>query len=224
MLDCVARFHYLFVMSASDSHNAQTIVANDAFSSGQIGSKIWLCDELERIFQDRPEKLKTRGETVWIYGGWQGALGLLMLSRSSSSAFASAIDKVRSFDIDPACADVANVICENWVWREWKFRAFTKDCNELNPAENGEYGRRATVVVNTSVEHFESREWFEKIPEGTLVVLQASDFEHNGAVSLFTTEADLAAAFPLRETLFIGRLNFAYGSWSFNRLMLIGRR
>lgn len=190
------------------------LVQSDAFSSGQVGSKLWLCEELEKVLVSRGNS-----QTFWIYGGWQGVLGLMLLTRP---VFKNAT--VRSFDIDPSCADVANTICENWVWREWKFRAFTHDCNDLNPDENGEYGPKPSVVINTSVEHFDSRAWFEKIPAGTVVVLQASDFEHDGATSLFNSEEKLREAFPLSIVSFCGKMKFDYGNWSFNRLMLIGVR
>lgn len=191
-------------------------IPTDAFSSGQVGSKLWLCEKLEAICATRGNQTGT----IWIYGGWQGVLGFMLLSRAG---FADA--KVRSFDLDPAGTDNANAICENWVWRAWQFRAFTQDCNELDPAQGmGDYGPPPTVVINTSVEHFERRAWFEKIPKGTIVALQASDFEHDGAVALFSTEAKLAEAYPMSETLFSGRLAFDYGDWSFNRLMAIGVR
>lgn len=197
-------------------------VAVDAFSSGQVGSKIWICEELEKIWSLKSTTgSKGQTETVWIYGGWQGVLGFLILCRDFSTG---RVGSVRSFDIDPSCEKAANTICENWVWRQWMFRAFTADCNSLDPASDGEYGKSPTVVINTSVEHFDDRSWFEKIPSGTLVALQASDFEHDGAVSLYSTEEKFAAAFPFQETLFSGRLNFDYGTWSFNRLMRIGRR
>ena len=220
----------LMPMADNKLNHSETKFSNDAFSSGQVGSKLWLCDELEKVL--------TRGDqNVWIYGGWHGVLGFMMLTRDTVSRGASpkanASDgfehvaryrAIRSFDIDPSCEQSANLLCENWVWREWKFRAFTADCNQLNPAEGGEYGASPTIVINTSVEHFDQREWFEKIPEGTIVALQASDFEHDGAVSLFSTEEKMREAFPLREVLFSGRLKFDYGSWSFHRLMLIGVR
>lgn len=210
----------LTAMSENSLHNTETSLtitaAADAFSSGQVGSKLWLCEQLEPILASR----KSQHDVAWIYGGWHGVLGFMLLTRAKLAASF----KVRSFDVDPTCANVANTICENWVWREWQFRAFTADCNELNPSEGSDYGPPPTIVINTSVEHFGGREWFEKIPAGTLVVLQASDFEHDGAVSLFATEEKLADAFPLSEKLYSGKMKFDYGSWSFHRLMLIGVR
>lgn len=195
----------------------RTLVANDAFSSGQVGSKLWLCDELGKILS-AGERDGDR-KVVWIYGGWQGVLGFLLLSRTE---FKDA--KVRSFDIDPKCADVANTICENWVWREWQFRAFTKDCNDLDPSVEGEFGPPPSIVINTSVEHFAGRSWFDKIPAGTWVALQASDFEHDGASSLFQSADQLYETFPIEKVLFKGKLSFQYADWGFNRHMLIGTK
>ncbi|MDX9730230.1 MAG: hypothetical protein RBT63_00530 [Bdellovibrionales bacterium] len=201
-----------------NTHLATTSFANDAFSSGQVGSKLWLCQSLENVLKDQSDE---RRHVVWIYGGWQGVLGFMLLSRGNASL---PIQCVRSFDLDPACEKVANVLCENWVWREWQFRAFTKDCNELTPDTESEFGEKPTIIVNTSVEHFDDKTWFERIPKGTIVVLQASDFEHDGAHSLYATKEQLAAAFPVSETLFLDQLRFDYGTWGFNRQMLIGVR
>lgn len=200
-------------------------IARDAFSSGQVGSKMWLAQLLETL---APAYSAAGPHTIWIYGGWQGVMGFILLSRQASRTDFQ-IERIRSFDIDNQATEVANQICENWVWREWTFRAFTKDCDqlkhgELQPAEQAEYGPSPTIVINTSVEHFDNRNWFENIPEGTIVALQASDFEHEGAVALAKSDEAFAEAFPLREVWFTGALDFNYGSWSFKRRMRIGRK
>lgn len=193
-------------------------VARDAFSSGQMGSKIWLCQVLEQMLLSRGVSAP---QTVWVYGGWHGVLGFLLLSRQAPGV---AIERVRSFDIDPAVETPANLLCENWVWREWMFRAFTADCNALKPGENHEYGPPPTIVINTSVEHFAENTWFENIPAGTIVALQAADFDHHGASAPIRSEAELRAAYPLAEEWFSGAMTFDYGSWSFQRFMAIGRK
>jgi hypothetical protein len=198
-------------MSSSETPGT-TAIAIDAFSSGQVGSKLWLCEELEKC--PIPKQ-----STIWVYGGWQGVLGLMLLTRPR---FKEAT--VRSFDLDPRCADIANTLCENWVWRQWQFRAFTANCNELNLEVPGEFGSLPSIIINTSVEHFADRVWFEKIPMGTIVILQASDFEHDGAVSPFISEQQMREAFPLKEFFFSGKMKFDYKTWCFHRLMLIGVR
>jgi hypothetical protein len=77
----------------------------DAFSSGQIGSKIWLCEKLE--------KLNWSSDLTYIYGGWYGITAFLLLSRGKFN-----VSKIRSLDIDPSCEPIADMINENWVWQE----------------------------------------------------------------------------------------------------------
>ena len=135
------------------------IVDKDAFSSGQIGSKIWLCKELE--------KLNWSSELTYIYGGWHGITAFLLLSRGKFQ-----VKKIRSLDLDPTCEAIADMINENWVWQEWKFKAFTQDCNNYE----GQYG---DLIINTSTEHFETMDWFDKIKPGTRVVLQGNNMPHD---------------------------------------------
>ena len=54
----------------------------DAFSSGQVGSKIWLCEELE--------KTGWKSKLTYIYGGWHGITAFLLLSRGKFQ-----VDKIR---------------------------------------------------------------------------------------------------------------------------------
>lgn len=206
-------------MHDHDEAGVQSLVHNDAFSSGQVGSKLWLCEELERELLQRASHRPKSGERVWIYGGWQGVLGFLLLARRGFT-----MERIRSFDVDPTCAPIANMICDNWNWQSWLFRAFTLDCNHLDPVNGGDYGSPPTVVINTAVEHFEQRDWFEKIPKGTTVVLQASNFDHDGAVAKYEDEMTLAKAFPLTETWACKSLDFNYENWGFTRSMLIGVR
>jgi hypothetical protein len=199
---------------------SEILISRDAFSSGQVGSKMWLAQLLETL---APAYSASGPHTVWIYGGWQGVMGFILLSRQATRTDFQ-IERIRSFDIDESATLVANQICENWVWREWMFRAFTEDCDLLKPNEPSEFGPSPTIVINTSVEHFDNRNWFENIPEGTIVAFQASDFEHDGAVALAKSDEAFAEAFPLREVWFTGALDFNYDSWSFKRRMRIGRK
>ena len=82
-------------------------VNKDAFSSGQIGSKLWLCEELEKLFDTI--------DSIWIYGGWYAVTAFLLNSRNNIK-----IEYIRSYDVDPACAEVADMINENWVYQNWK--------------------------------------------------------------------------------------------------------
>jgi hypothetical protein len=178
------------------------MIDKDAFSSGQIGSKIWLCEELE--------KLRWQSNMTYIYGGWYGITAFLLLSRGKFQ-----VEKIRSLDLDPACESIADMINENWVWQDWKFKAFTQDCNNYQ----GQYG---DLIINTSTEHFESTEWFDSIPKGTRVILQGNNMPHNDHVVHSDTLDDFVNQYTLSNIVYKGQKEFIYPSWKFTRYMVIG--
>jgi hypothetical protein len=180
------------------------MINKDAFSSGQIGSKIWLCEKLEET--------GWTSDLTYIYGGWYGVTAFLLLSRGKFQ-----VNKIRSLDIDPACEPIADMFNENWVWQEWKFKAFTQDCNNFE----GQYG---DLIINTSTEHFETKEWFDRIPQGTRVVLQGNNMPHEDHVIHTETVDQFAQEYPLTVYNYLGQKNFVYPNWSFTRFMLIGEK
>jgi len=178
------------------------LVNKDAFSNGQIDSKLWLCDELER--------LGWSSDLTYIYAGWYGITSFLLLSRGKFQ-----VNRIRSLDIDPACEAVADMINENWVFKEWKFKAFTQDCNNYE----GQYG---DLVINTSTEHFDSMEWFSRLPQGTRVILQGNNMPHDDHVIHSNTLEDFINTYPLSSIAYKGEKEFVYPDWSFTRYMIIG--
>lgn len=177
-------------------------VDKDAFSSGQMGSKIWLCEELER--------LNWHSGLTYIYAGWYGVIAFLLLTRGKFN-----VDKIRSLDVDPQCESVADMINEYWVWQDWKFKAFTQDCNLYE-------GQSGDLVINTSTEHFNSMEWFDRIPKGTRVVLQGNDMPHDDHHVHSGSLDDFIAAYPVSQIVYTGEKEFVYPDWKFTRYMLIG--
>lgn len=182
--------------------NRTLSVDRDGFSSGQVGSKIWLCEELESLFDNI--------DSIWIYGGWYGMTAFLLRSRNNID-----IKTIRSYDIDPQCETVADMINENWVYRDWQFKAHTKDCNTLVPAN-------VDLIINTSTEHFESMDWWNNIPTGTTVVLQGNNMIHSDHHIHSTCLKEFTAQFPMTEELYAGEKQFVYPDWQFTRYMLIG--
>lgn len=174
----------------------------DVFSSGQISSKIWLCEQLE--------KTNWESDTTWIYGGWHGMMGFLLLSRGRFP-----VDHIRSFDKDPDCERIANAICENWVWKDWTFKAFTANCDELRP--NG-----VDLIINTSTEHFETMDWWKNIPNGMRVAIQGNNMRHEEDTNIVESLEEFKKLYPMIHTVYEGQLDFNYPDWSFSRYMLIG--
>jgi hypothetical protein len=178
------------------------LVNKDSFSNGQIDSKLWLCEELER--------LEWTSDLTYIYAGWYGITSFLLLSRGKFQ-----VNKIRSLDLDPSCQSVADMINENWVFKEWKFKAFTQDCNNFE----GQYG---DLVINTSTEHFDSMEWFSRLPKGTRVILQGNNMPHDDHFIHCATLEDFVNIYPLSSIAYQGQKEFNYPEWSFTRYMLIG--
>jgi hypothetical protein len=178
------------------------MINKDAFSSGQIGSKIWLCEELETI--------GWRSDLTYIYAGWYAITAFLLLSRGIFQ-----VNQIQSFDIDPSCEPIADMINENWVWQEWKFKAFTLDCS-------GHVRGSPDLIINTSTEHFDTKEWFDNIPKGTRVARQGNNMDHDDHVIHSDTLEDFKSHYPLTDIVFEGEKQFVYPDWQFTRFMLIG--
>ena len=174
----------------------------DAFSNGQIDSKLWLCRELEH--------LGWTSRLTHIYGGWYGVLAFLLLSREQFK-----VDKIENFDLDPACQQVADMINANWKLKDWKFKAYTADCNTVDSS-------LADLVINTSTEHFDSMEWFNFIPQGTRVILQGNNMPHDDHVIHSSTLEDFINRYALTKIEYSGCLDFDYPDLTFTRFMLIG--
>jgi len=175
----------------------------DAFSNGQVDSKLWLCRELER--------LGWHSTMTHIYGGWYGVLAFLMFSRDFP------VKQIRSFDVDPSCEPIADMINNSYVYKEWTFKAHTVDCNQAIVG----YGI-PDLIINTSTEHFESMDWFNSIPSGTRIVLQGNNMVHDDHFGNATDLTDFENKFKLSEVVYSGELKFEYPDWNFTRYMIIG--
>lgn len=181
-------------------------VDKDAFSSGQVGSKIWLCEEIEKLFSSI--------DLVWVYGGWHGIAGFLLLSRNNVH-----IGKIKSFDLDPSCESIADMLNENWVIKDWQFKAVTEDCNNIKFEDSC-----PDLIINTSTEHFTSRDWWNNIPKGTVVALQGNNMPHDDHHVHTGSLDEFVAQYPLSELLYSGEREFVYPTWSFTRFMVIGHK
>lgn len=181
----------------------------DAFSSSQIQSKLWLVQSLERSLDEhRPTN---DGYRIWLLAGWYGITNFLIRSRNKIP-----IQEVRSFDIDPTCEPIADLINNLWVWKAWEFKAHTADINQLA------YQPKPDVVVNSSVEHMVSDEWWNNIPKNTIVCLQSSNMDHDDHPNKFNSSKEMLERYRLQECFFEGIKRFEYEDYGFYRSMIIG--
>lgn len=186
-------------------------IDKDAFSSGQILSKLWLAEQLELSLKKINFQEPLR---ILILGGWYGITNLIFQIRSTLN-----IEKVRSIDIDQDACEIADLINNSWVWQEWKFKSIHEDVNNFDYSTDN-----FNVVINTSVEHINSKNWFNNIPKGYLVIMQSNNMDHDDHCRNHRSCEDLLLDFPLAEVYFSGEKLFEYPSWSFKRYMIIGKK
>ena len=145
--------NWMYVVKSSD--NRDRIL--DAFSRGQLRSKIWLISNLEKII-DKPSSIE-------IHGGWISVLSNLLFNSNIP------ITKITSIDVDPSCHQQALTLNSCWVDKQ-KFFAVTSDmCS---------FQSNADVVINTSCEHISQHQydtWLERLPTSSIIVLQSNDFD-----------------------------------------------
>lgn len=209
------------VRTIKSFHASETTWDKDAMSQGQLRSKQWLVEELGRLDLDLG--------TVFLCAGWYGILAAMMFEHDLR------IKCIRSFDIDPDVADIADKFCLPWFSDNWRFKAITDDVHSVNfyrhswvswSNSNNRMSRPITdvpdTIINTSCEHIENFDsWYARIPAGKLVILQSNDFQEiDEHVNISTDYNNFADKTPMAEVLYSGKLSLT----AYNRFMRIGRR
>jgi hypothetical protein len=186
----------------------------DAFSIGQLKSKFWLIEHL-------PPNLGL----VFICAGWYGTLAQFMFDRARDK-----FTKIRSFDIDDSCAEIADTMNRSRVIDGWQFKASTLNILDMKyPTEYKTYRANGTsleliempdTIINTSCEHINNfNEWYNNIPQRTLLILQSNNFyevlEH---VNCSSSIEEFSKNTPMTEVLYEGELDLT----KYKRFMKIG--
>ncbi len=192
---------------------------NEATAYGQLESKQWLIDEALKVFGNDWGR-------VFVLAGWIGYLPRFIFDTKIS------VTGVRSFDLDPQVAAVAESLNQSFVQKEWIFKASTKDITKMSYPTQFTVHRKdgsavdlfemPEMIINTSCEHIEDiGAWLDQIPSGMRLILQSNDAFHiEGHVKCFKTLAEFEAAMNLSEVYYRGEKQLA----DFNRFMLIGRK
>ena len=178
----------------------------DAFSHGQIKSKLWLLENLEFLMDYK--------SSVAILGAWYNVLGFMMMVRRPKH-----YKEIVGYDINPEVKEIADKLNN----------AFTFDPNiigNITRDANGIVYRGIDVVINCSPEHFENDTWFNKIPFGTVVAIQSSDMTETGDPWFIKQPNPNIDAFRSRyhlsKTYVCDTMRIQYDDWGYNRFMLIG--
>jgi hypothetical protein len=190
----------------------------DCFSQGQLKSKMWLVTELK--------KLDINLGTVFLCAGWYATLATMLFEGGFN------LQKIRSFDIDPSCEQIAERFNKIWEANKWMFKASTADIFDLNYS-NATYTVKKPdgqvvlndipdTIINTSCEHIaDFDQWYNLIPNGKLVVLQTNDyFEIEDHVNCSASLDDFAKQTPMSQCLYQGVIDLG----KYRRFMRIGKK
>lgn len=175
-----------------------------AFMSGQMRSKLWLTEALSVAVGKKPQR-------IYVLAGWYCLTNLLLRTRYPEIT----VEWVKTFDIDPNAYKGALVLNEAWEC-VGEFSSHLTDVNTLS------YDDSPTLVINTSVEHMESRKWWDDIPKGTRVALQSNDMQHDQHVDNISSLEEFISLYPFETLEMADELRFDYETWGFIRFMLIG--
>ena len=196
-----------------------TKIDPDCFSRGQLQSKLWLVDELK--------KCNVNLGTVFLCAGWYATLATMLFESSIK------VDKVRSFDINPSCVDIAEVFNKPWFVDQWRFKSITQDIMDIDYNKHTwQYWSNANnrmsypiadspnTIINTSCEHIENfEEWYNLIPDGKLVILQSNNFfEIKEHVNCVKSIEEFSVKAPMNNILYSGESDLP----KYRRFMLIG--
>lgn len=215
----------LFLILTNLRKSKPELSLTSVFSQGQLKSKIWAVNTLEKL------KLPSF-ESVAVLCGWYGVLSYLLRQNVS---LGRSITRMRSIDKDFESQGVAEIINKKDLLDDWKFKAITADILDLEfnaeskklilPMENAK-GREwhedtaYDLLINTSCEHMERfSDWYKMVPSGQLLLLQSNNyFSHKEHVNCIPSLRKFAKSAPMKKLLYKGTLTLP----KYDRFMLIG--
>ena len=191
----------------------------DCLSQGQLQSKTWLVKTLQT--------LNVELGTVFLCAGWYATLATMIFEADIP------VTKIRSFDIDRTCVDIAETFNKPWFVDQWKFKSITQDIMDIDYNKHtwqswSNANNRMSypivdspdTIINTSCEHIPNfAEWYAKIPDGKLVVLQSNNyFEIEDHVNCVAGPLQFSEQAPMSECLYQGAIELS----KYTRFMRIG--
>jgi len=201
----------------------------DAFSRGQLRSKLWVSDTVKDLDIDL-------GDMIYVCAGWYGVLPAILFERNEAR-------NILSFDSDASTDNPADTLNKEQTIDGLRFKAVVQDIHALKYKDESfdvnhyQYTEMtefettkqsmpvkmdASCVINTSCEHIvDFDKWWAGIPDGMLVIMQNNDFDdedHEHADDTVTSLEEFTKRLNVSETLYEGTLALE----EYNRYMVIG--
>lgn len=189
-------------MRISDLSESSGYSLQGSFTRDLTTSKVWLLQELARI--------QPRVGTIYVLGSWFGNISLYL-------HLLDLIDhgKVINVERDPDMIRQSRRMLKHIGARDVDH--MLADANDLDYRQLDSDG----VVINTSLTDMPGRAWFDRIPPGTRVVMQARD--HDPGRQFHSTQ-DILDRYPLTKIEYQGKLELHDPETKYNRFMVIGTK
>ena len=173
-----------------------------SFTSDLTKSKIWLLYELG--------KLVDHVDVVYILGSWYGNISLYMILQPEFQ-----FDKIINVEKNKSMLQQSRRMLKR-VGGD-NVEHMLVNANNIDYRQLGNNG----LVINTSLTDMPGRGWFDNIPQGTLVALQARDHDLGRQ---FHSTKNIIDQFPMDKILYQGSLKLTDPETNYTRFMVIGRK
>jgi hypothetical protein len=173
-----------------------------SFTHDLTKSKVWLMSELAKVQQDF--------STIYVLGSWFGNLALYMTLDPVIQA-----DQIINVDVKPEWLQQSQRMLQH-VGAD-NVQHMLSDANKLDYRRLGDSG----AVINTSLTDMDGRAWFDRIPPGTVVAMQARDQDPGHQ---FSSADDILEKFPLSQVSYSGSLQLQDPETPYRRFMVIGTK
>lgn len=187
----------LYAMAESSGYSLQ-----GSFTHDLTKSKVWLMQELARV---QPEI-----STMYILGSWYGNLALYLTL--------DPLVKVKKFinvETDQHMLAQSRRMMKHINAHNVEY--MNQDANDLDYRQVN----NNSVVINNGLTDIDGTEWFNNIPDNTLVVMQARD---NVEGNPFYSTQEILKKFPLNQVSYQGELELQDPETKYTRYMVIGRK
>ena len=171
-----------------------------SYTPDLVFSKLWLIRELGKITD--------QVDTMYVLGAWYSNLAMLLTVAPEVS-----VDKIINVETNKEFLQVGKKMLDQRGVNNVEF--MLADANDLNYQQLTD----RSAVVNTSLVDVPGTDWFNNIPSGTMVVLQARDHVED---KQFRNPEDIQQTFPLDQVLYSGSLELQDPETEYTRFMVIG--
>lgn len=181
----------------------------ESFYHGLVSSKLWLCQELEKIVAGNPN--------IKILGCWHNLMAFMLIVRQPTL-----YNRIDGYDIDNDAIVVANQICNTWKDKEQT--VVENHCVDVSTLDFT--NDTNTIYINCSIDQFKGIDWFDTIPAGSIVCLQTTTlpitFTDWNIEQETHSLSNLLEKYKLTTVLYSGSKDIPYKDSTYTRLMAIG--